>query len=322
MMKKIQKYIVIITMLIITIGISTKVKAAGIGMSINKTSAYVGDTFSVTISGINGKVSISGNSNISLSTSGTKWVEGSLTITGTAKSVGTGTVTVTAIDVSSTGADPVEVTGSASKSITIKQKEEPKPQETAPQTKPQTTTTTKPKTTTTNKTTTKTQDKKETKQEVKQEEKKEEVKEEIYITKLALKGIKENGEKIDITLSPEFNKDTYEYTFNIAKDIKTIEVEKEAGTNQVTITGLDEIKEGENIILIKVTGANGGSKTYLVKAVKEKEEIIETVAEEENKEEKKQIMVSMPLWVFIIMQIGIIVVEVGIIWFIFMRKYK
>ena len=77
-MKKIKNstiFAIILTILVI--GIHTNIHAAGMGMSINKSSAYVGDSFSITISGINGKVSISGNSNVSLSTSGTKWVEGS-----------------------------------------------------------------------------------------------------------------------------------------------------------------------------------------------------------------------------------------------------
>lgn len=318
-MKKMQRYIKIIIFLIIIISIGTKVKAAGIGMSINKSTAYVGDIFSVTISGINGKVNISGNSNISVSPSGTQWVEGSLTITGTAKSVGTGSITVTPIDASTTGKDPVEVTTGANKKITIKQKEAPKPTES----KPQTTTTIKPTTTTKNP---QVQTKKDTKQEEKKEEKQEEKKEEAYITKLLLKGIKENDKKIDIKLTPEFNKDTYEYSCNIEKDIKTIEIEKEAGTNTVTVTGLDEIKEGENIISIKVTGTSNETKTYTIKAIKEREETIQTVAKEEQEKERSQeknrFMVSMPLWVFIIMQIGIIVVEVGIISFIFIRKYK
>lgn len=59
-MKKIKNstiFAIILTILVI--GIHTNIHAAGMGMSINKSSAYVGDSFSITISGINGKVSIS-----------------------------------------------------------------------------------------------------------------------------------------------------------------------------------------------------------------------------------------------------------------------
>lgn len=309
-MKKIQKNIILITIFtILGILINTNVHAAGIGMSINKSSAYVGDTFSVTISGINGKVTISGNSNISLSTSGTQWIEGSMTITGTTKSVGTGTITVKPIDASTTGADPQEVTTSVSKSITIKEKEIP--QTTTPTTPNTTTTTKKPTTTTTTKVETKTEENKE---------------DNFYISSITLKGIKENEEQIDIALSPEFNKDTYEYTCNIASDIQKIDLQKDAGeyTNSVIVTGLDELKEGENIIKLVLSAEDHESKTYTIKVIKEKQEIVETAANieedkqetEASQEEKKAIMVSMPLWVFIVMQIIIIVIEVLIIYLV------
>lgn len=309
-MKKIYKNIIIaIIFTILGIVINTNVHAAGIGMSINKSSAYVGDTFSVTISGINGKVTITGNSNISLSTSGTQWIEGSMTITGTAKAIGTGTITVKPIDASTTGADPQEVTASASKSITIKEKEIPQTTTPTTPTTPNTTTTTKKATTTTT-----------TKVETKTEEKKED---NFYISSITLKGIKENGEQIDINLSPEFNKDTYEYTCNITSDIQKIDLQKDAGeyTNSVIITGLDELKERENIIKLVLSAEEHESKTYTIKVIKEKQEIIETVAQVEEKieqkeESKQEIMVSMPLWMFIVMQIIIIVIEVLIIYFV------
>lgn len=320
-MKKIQKNIILIIILtILGILINSTVYAAGIGLSINKSTAYVGDTFSVTISGINGKVTISGNSNISLNTSGTQWVEGSMTITGTAKSVGTGTITIKPVDASTTGADPVEVTTSASKSIAIKEKETT--QTTTPTTPSNNTTTTtkKPATTTTKPATT---TKVDTKTETKTEERKED---NFYISSITLKGIKENEEQIDIALSPEFNKDTYEYTCNIASDIQKIDLQKDAGeyTNSVIVTGLEELKEGENIIKLVLSAEDHESKTYTIKVIKEKQEIVETAANieedkqetEASQEEKKAIMVSMPLWVFIVMQIIIIVIEVIIIYIV------
>lgn len=308
-MKKAKYSIIFVAILtILGIGIHTNIYAAGIGMSINKSSAYVGDTFSVTISGINGKVSISGNSNVSLSESGTKWVEGSMTITGTAKSVGTGTITVTPLDASTTGADPVEVTTATSKSITIKEKEaEPQPTQT-----PSTTT----KSTTSNtKTTTKTETKKQ------QED-------DFYIFSITLKGIKEDGEQINLDLSPEFNKDTYEYTCSIASDIQKIDLQKDAGdyTDSVIVTGLDELAEGENIIKLLLAAEDHESKTYTIKVIKEesKETIAEVPKQEENinsnKEKTETKMISMPLYAFIIMQIIIVAIEIIVICFIPWKK--
>lgn len=316
-MKKVQKNIILIIVLIMLgILINSTVYAAGMGLSINKSTAYVGDTFSVTISGINGKVTISGNSNISLNTSGTQWVEGSMTITGTAKSAGTGTITIKPEDASTTGADPVEVTTSASKSITIKEKEVTQTTTPTPPSNNTTTITKKPATTTTKPANT-------TKVDTKTETKKED---DFYISSITLKGIKENEEQIDINLSPSFNKDIYEYTCDITSDIQKIDLQKDAGeyTNSVIVTGLDELKEGENIIKLVLSAEDHESKTYTIKVIKEKQEIVETVANiEEDKqetempqEEKKAIMVSMPLWVFIVMQIIIIIIEVLIIYLV------
>lgn len=304
------KIIFIITFLIFIFAIlSTSSYAASMGMSINKTSAYVGETFTVTISGINGKVNISSNSNVSIDKSGSQWVDGSLTITGTTAAVGTGKITVTPVDVTTTAAEPEEVTASASKSITIKEKEveQAKP---ATTTKPSTSTTTKKPTT--NKTETKTEEKKE---------------DNFYISSVTLKGFKENGEQIDIALSPAFNKNTYEYTCNITSDIEKIDLQKDAGeyTNSVTVTGLDELKEGENIIKLQLSAEDHEAKTYTIKVIKEtKEEVKEVVAEvseqkeniDSNKEDKNVKMISMPLWAFILMQVIIIIIEVIIIYFI------
>ncbi len=313
-MKKAKYSIIFVAILtILGIGIHTNIYAAGIGMSINKSSAYVGDTFSVTISGINGKVSISGNSNVSLSESGTKWVEGSMTITGTAKSVGTGTITVTPLDASTTGADPVEVTTSTSKSITIKErKAEPQPTQTPPTTTKNTTSNTKTT----------------TKAETKTAETKKQQEDDFYIFSITLKGIKEDGEQINLELSPAFNKDTYEYTCNIASDIQKIDLQKDAGdyTNSVIVTGLDELAEGENIIKLLLAAEDHESKTYTIKVIKEesKEAIADVPNQEENinnnKEKTETKMISMPLYAFIIMQIIIVAIEIIVICFIPWKK--
>lgn len=342
------KYIVIFTITLIILAICTNVKAAGMGLSINKSTATVGDTFSVTISGINGRVSISGNSNVAISPSGTQWVEGSLTITGTAKSAGTGTVTVTPLDASTTAAEPQEVTDSASRSITINEVPKvetpatPEPTaptptpatkvtETAPTSTPTSTTTTKTTTTTTTK---KTETKTETpKTETKKEEKTKE--DNFYINSIIIKGLKETGEQIDIALSPEFAKNVYEYTCNIPADVQRIDIQKDAGefTNSVIETGLEELKEGENTITLQLLAEDHQAKTYTIKAIKEKKEQVEETNEAEttgaietsamleeqkqeeqaeNKEENQK-MVSMPIIKFILMQIAIIAIEILII---------
>lgn len=307
-MKKIQRSIMLgIIFCVITMLFSTKVQAAGIGMSINKSSAYVGDTFSVTISGINGRVSISGNSNISISPSGTQWVRGSLTITGTAKSVGTGTITVTPVDVSTTGANPVEVTTKASKSIKISEK----PVQTQPTKQPTTTN----KTTTTNKKTTTTK-KTETKTPIVETKEKEDATPQLGIHSLKLVGIKETGEEVEISLDKGFDINTFEYACHVANDIKTVRIEKEAFeyNDLVQVSGLEEeLKVGENVITLKLE-KDGKSVSYQIKIIKEEpkqEETEETNAEVET-QEKQPIMVSIPLVWFIVLEIVIVGASVGI----------
>ena len=304
------KIVVIGIIILLVLLLCTNVDAAGIGMSINKSSATVGDTFTVTISGINGRVNISGSSNVSLSTSGVTWVEGSMTITGTAKSEGTGTITVKPENASTTSAEPEKVTATASKSITINKKEEPKQEtQTTPTPEPTTTTTTK-KTETKKTDTTKVVDTPK--------------KEEIYINSITIEGIKENGEKIEVELSPEFQKDVYEYTCKVSSDIKTINVLKDAGdyTSNILVNGLEELKEGENEITLQLSVEDQEAKIYTIKVIKDKkEEVVDTektigAIANVNKEVKKdgELYVCIPLWSFIlytiaILSIGIIIVK-------------
>lgn len=302
-MKTIRNLSLIAIIFIMAILINTNVYAAGIGMSINKSSAYVGDSFSVTISGINGKVKISGNSNISLSTSGTQWVEGSMTITGTTKSEGTGTITVTPIDASTTGADPVEVTTGASKNIKITKKQEQTPQQ--PQTPP---------TTTTNKTSNKDNNKKD-KEKVTETKEKEEATPELGIHLLKLIGVKENAEEVEIALDKEFNIKTFDYLCNVENDVKTLKIEKEAYeyNDIVQISGLDEeLKVGENIITLKLSN-KGKDVTYTIKVTKqEKQETNETKLISAEPEERKEMIVSIPLVWFILLELAIVVVSVTV----------
>lgn len=317
MEKKKIGYIVSIFILVIFLVFQGQtVQAASMGLSISKSTAYIGDTFTITISGINGKVNISGNANISLSISGSQWVDGSLTITGTAKTVGTGKVTITPVDVTTTSAEPEEVTASASRTITISKKEEPKP--TQPTDNKNTGTSNKNNSKTTTKTET---PKTETTPVTKQED-------DFYITMIKLIGVKENGEKEEIVLSPAFSSQTYTYNCEIRSDIQKIEVEKEAGpyTNSITVTGLEELKEGENVLTMQLAAEDHQAKTYTIKLMKApKEEVQETSANaiENNQTEEKEnetAMITMPVWAFVLMQIAIIVVEMVLLYLVPWRK--
>lgn len=314
-MKNLKIKIIFILFLTITMSILsyTTIYAAGINMSISKTTGYVGDTFSVTISGINGIVNISANQNISISPSGRQFVDGSLTITGNAISVGTGTITVTPEDVTTTDAEPVEVKSDASRSITIKEKEVETPKTEIPK-QENASKTSASKTNTSKSNQSKANNKSNTEQE-------ENIKksEDFYITKLVLNGVTKEEEYVEIELTPKFSKDIYEYECKISSDIERIEIQKDAGefTDSIVITGIDEIKEGENLIKVELIEEGYETRTYNIKVIKEvNNESNELEENIKSKEEKKITIISMPLYALIIMEIIIIVVEAFLMYFL------
>lgn len=67
-------------------------------------------------------------------------------------------------------------------------------------------------------------------------------------------------------LSPEFNKDTLEYTTELPADATKIEINasKEDSYASITGTGEKEVQEGENRFEIVVTSETGSSKTYVI----------------------------------------------------------
>ena len=86
------------------------------------------------------------------------------------------------------------------------------------------------------------------------------------------------------TLSPEFNKDTLEYTVELENDIEKINIIAKAEDSKSSISGIGEVtvEEGNNKIEIKVTAQNGNEKVYVINAkVKELDPINVKVGNEE-----------------------------------------
>ncbi len=73
-----------------------------------------------------------------------------------------------------------------------------------------------------------------------------------------------------VTLSPEFSRETSEYTATLTEDLTKLSVTAKAEHNNATvkIEGNNSIKDGENTIKITVTAENGSKKTYTVKVTK------------------------------------------------------
>ena len=85
-------------------------------------------------------------------------------------------------------------------------------------------------------------------------------------------------------LSPEFNKDTLEYSVELSSDTEKIKVNAEKSDSKASIKGDGEIdvKEGLNKIEVVVTAENGSTRTYIINAtVKEKDPIKVKVAGKE-----------------------------------------
>ena len=105
--------------------------------------------------------------------------------------------------------------------------------------------------------------------------------EKILLKSLKLQGVKSEEEKVELSYSPEFSSEVYEYSVNVPNDITKIDVEALASDENYTIeiTGNENLVEGENIITILVKAKDSDkSATYKVKVTRE-EKTVEAVAE-------------------------------------------
>lgn len=68
----------------------------------------------------------------------------------------------------------------------------------------------------------------------------------------------------DYPLNPGFNKDIFEYNVNVDSDVDELDISAIASNKnaKVEITGNKNLKEGNNVVLIKVTDENGISQYY------------------------------------------------------------
>lgn len=99
------------------------------------------------------------------------------------------------------------------------------------------------------------------------------------------------------TLSPEFNKDTLEYSVTLTSDTTKVKVNAEKNDSKASVSGTGEIevKEGDNKLEIVVTAENGSRKTYVINAtVQEKAPIIVKVNKEEYSIIRKKDVLTVP----------------------------
>lgn len=224
----------------------SKVNAAGtFSVSTNKTSLKPGETAIVTIKTNNcaGKFGItSSNTGVLAVSTRSTWVDGTVTVTVTAKANGTANITVNPIDVSDNDLNDVK----ESKSVSIKVAT-PQTTTTPSTSSNKTTGTTKPSTSKTN-TTTKS------------------VSNNAYLKEFR---VDKPG------ISPSFNKNTFNYSITVDESVDKLNVTAvpENSKAGVSITGNTGLKTGDNVITVKVVAEDKKtSKVYKIFVTKTDDE--------------------------------------------------
>lgn len=95
----------------------------------------------------------------------------------------------------------------------------------------------------------------------KEEEKEEEKSNNKNLSSLSIEGIE---------LTPSFNKETTQYTAKVDGDVTELKIDAKAEDSKakVTIEGNEGLKEGDNIIKIKVTAEDDTTRTYFITVTK------------------------------------------------------
>ena len=77
-----------------------------------------------------------------------------------------------------------------------------------------------------------------------------------------------------VSLEPEFNKETTNYSVTVGKDVDSLKINAQAEDEKakVTIAGNEQLKMGENTVKITVTAADGTVRTYTILVNKKEEE--------------------------------------------------
>lgn len=122
----------------------------------------------------------------------------------------------------------------------------------------------------------------------------------INVVKPREKSTNNNLSKLEVEgykLSPDFNKDTLEYTVNIESNIESIKINAKTEDNYATVVGngTKEIDEGSNKFDIKVTSETGKEKVYTLNVVvKDTNPIVKTIDNKEYNVVKRAKSLTLP----------------------------
>lgn len=120
----------------------------------------------------------------------------------------------------------------------------------------------------------------------------------VLLKSLLVKGVNSEDEKMELSFTPEFSSEVYEYNMLLDEtlsDITKLEIEAVATENNFTveIAGNEELKEGENTVTITVKSKDG-EKTVTYKIIVVKEAKVTPIVAEPTVEVEEEVI--KPLW--------------------------
>lgn len=159
------------------------------------------------------------------------------------------------------------------------------------------------------------------------EEQKPQEEEKVFLKSLSVKGITLEEETIELSFTPEFSSEVYEYRIILDEtmfDITKLDIEALANKEDcaVEIDGNEEIRDGENIITITVKSKDGKiTQTYKIIVTKQIEaEPIVADIEEELKQEENTFFTKDTLKIIIVSSTSVIAI-LGIIFAVIEYRY-
>ena len=146
---------------------------------------------------------------------------------------------------------------------------------------------------------------------------------ELKLKSLIIKGVNTDRELVDLTYTPEFSEEIYNYEMEIENDIESLTIEalaKEEGTI-VEILGNENLVVGENVITIMIkTTDEEKSATYQIVVNRKEPDIAEAIVA--TPEELPEDISKSDYWMLIAGGAGLIVVIIGIIVIITINRRK
>lgn len=159
------------------------------------------------------------------------------------------------------------------------------------------------------------------------EEQKPKEEEKVFLKSLSVKGITFEEEKIELSFTPEFSSEIYEYRIVLDEtmfDVIKLEIEGIANKEdcEIEIEGNEEIQYGENIITITVKSKDGKlTKTYKIIVTKQEEsEPAIATTDEELQQEENSFFTKDTLKITIVSATSVIAI-LGIIFAIIEYRY-